>query len=348
MKSSVSLLILSLFFLLQSTFAQSDTAFVYESFDYPAFNPLECKEGGKGWTSPWTRVTGDDLITRAENLPVAGSPMRTGSHCAIEFVNAGLRYNRSIDLIRDDGQVLWAGVIMEFMPGNNANNVGNITLLRNGNQVFTFGQKYGSQQFGVIWPPNVTNYNTNVNTQGLHWVVLKIQFSGDNQEEQAWLWIDPDPLTEPQAATADLTVPKAGAPSLTLNFGFDAVQIKAEGVAPLRMAMDELMMGRSFEAIKPFSATTAIESPLISDFSVFPNPASDLLQLSFDLAQAMDLNLHIISMDGRVVYTEKLSRLGNGPHTHQVDLASAALAEGCYVLQVEGEGLMMNKLLIIR
>lgn len=320
---------------IQKGLSQSETT-VYEPFDYALLTPLNWAEGGEGWETEWNRAVGDDIIIREGNLPYQDWGSEPGNHLSIDFVRAGLRYDRKIELIPDDGGTLWASVIMNFLPGNNANNVGNITLTRNGNQVFTFGQKYGNQRFGLVWP-GATQYNTDIPTEGLHWVVVKIQFSGDNGPEQAWLWVDPPTEAEPLEAEADLAVPQAGFPNLTLNFGIDGVQVKAEGNAPLRMDMDELRLGRSFSAVNPFVVTSTANPELVSHIRLFPNPASGTVQLSGLQEQGQ---LFIYDLNGKVVHAQPVS-------AGTASIPVQRLPSGPYVVQIATRKGLQSQLLII-
>ncbi len=333
----MKLLLLSLFTALSLSLAAQQNAdlLVYEPFDYAVFNPIWCLEtGGSGWTGPWLRAIGDDAIIRAENLDYPGLTVDEGNYCAVEFVRAGIRYNRAIEPILDEGQTLWVSVLMDWRPGGNPNAVGNITLLKDGDQAFTFGRKFGNQLIGVVYAPNVTGYNTTVAAQGLHWVVLKIQFSGDSGDEQAWLWIDPDPTTEPQPATADLAIPQTGMPDLQINGGFDGVQLKNEGTPPLLMGYDEFRMGNTFQAINPL--ISALNNPAITglmDFRVFPNPTIGSVRVTFTQPAVGPVTLRLLDAVGRTVQTRRLPSLPAGRQELRLDLPSH-LAAGTYFLQV--------------
>lgn len=257
-----------------------------ETFDYPRYNSLNLSEGGLGsWEGHWYREKGLDVILKPGDLVHPAWPEEeNGTHLEAIFRGNPIRFNRSFPLIEDDGQALWVSVLMEFLPGAHPNNVGNITLLRNGSQVLTFGRKFGNQRFGLVWP-GATNYNSDIPTEGLHWVVMKLQFSGNSEPENAWLWIDPLPNEIPEEASAALAVPTSGGPQLRLNQGIDGVQVKVEGTPPLEMRFDRLLFGRSFAEVSPLTLSSFhATEPALTHLQVFPNPASDFCTLEFEPA----------------------------------------------------------------
>lgn len=341
--------ILILFMIINSAILQSQhhpDLLVYEPFDYAVFNPIWCADvSGIGWTGAWERVIGDDAIIRAENLEYEGLSPDPGNHCAVEFVRAGIRYNRPINAVADDGQVIWVSVIMDFKPGAHPNNVGNITLLKNGNQVFTFGKKFGNEKFGTVWP-GVTQYNTNIEAAGLHWMVLKIQFSGDGGEEQAWLWIDPPADTEPDVSTANLTMPQNGLPALRINGGFDAVQLKAEGTAPLLLGYDEFRIGRNFGAISSMVTNISSTPELAERMVVYPNPVSGELSVKWSLAAAKDLKIEMRDLTGRVVYISPLKRYSAGTQQEVLVLETFRISPNIYFLNLVGNNFSITRKVI--
>ena len=263
---------------------------VHEPFDYADLNPLDWADGGTGWSSDWTRGTGDDIIVRPGNLPYLNLAETDGNYLAAHYEVVGLRYNRELVSIPDQGQTVWIAFLMRTQDGNNPNGVANITLTKDGNQVLSIGQKFGNERFGLVWP-GAPLYNSTVSVAGLHWVVTKLQYSGSNQSEQAHLWIDPDPQAGPPAeAAADLAVPQPGQPNLNLNFGFDGVQVKVEGGAPLRVDFDELRIGNTFADVNPFQ-TTATSNPGEVAATIFPNPARRSFSIGLETPQTVAVQL---------------------------------------------------------
>lgn len=288
-------------FLLVNTWGYSQLL-VHEPFDYADLNPLDWAAGGTGWTNEWTRGTGDDIIVRPDNLPYLNLTDEDGNYLAAHYEVVGLRYNRAIESIPDQGQTVWIAFVMRTDAENNPNGVANITLTKGGNQVLSIGQKFGNERFGLVWP-NAPNYNSNVPVEGAHWVVTKLQYSGSNQSEEAFLWIDPNPQNGmPDEATADLAVPQSGQPGLNINFGFDGVQVKVEGGAPLRVDFDELRIGNTFADVNPFLASSVEVAAADRTIELYPNPTRRSFSIRGMDGQAVDLQL--LNGAGMVVFSQ--------------------------------------------
>ncbi|MEM9258263.1 MAG: T9SS type A sorting domain-containing protein [Bacteroidota bacterium] len=329
--------------------AQSDVL-VYESFDYADYNPMFCLgDTTNGWLGSWSREIGDDGIIQkgdlfnAETLPVSG-------RASLEFVRAGIRYNRAIEPIEDNGQALWIAFEVDFLPGSAANNVGNVTFTKGGNQVFTVGRKFGNRKIGLVWP-GVGNYNTNVDAEGLHRLVVKIQFSGNVGEEQAWLWVDPETFGsdgEPTVATADLRVPSGGLPGLRLNQGFDGVQLKVEGNPPLKVDFDNLILGKTYAAVDPaFIVSTS--GPQIQTFplQVVPNPGIGLLTLQWDMPRTAPLEISVMDLRGRGLLRLPARNYSAGLRTMDLDLRQYGLPTGSYLLRLSSPGYQTSAKIIL-
>jgi hypothetical protein len=94
-------------------------------------------------------------------------------------------------------------------------------------------------------------------------------------------------------------------------------------------------------AMRPMSSTgvgadNAEESNL---FSVYPNPASNLMNVSFNKETTEVLKLKMINSLGNVVYNETLNTTGKVNHTINVGI----LAEGMYFLNIQGKNLNYSK-----
>ena len=313
---------------------------IHEPFDYADLNPLDWAAGGTGWTNDWTRGTGDDIIVRGGNLPYLNLNETDGNFLAAHYEVVGLRYNRAITPIADNGQTVWISFVMRVDPGSNPNSVANITLTKGSNQVLSIGQKFGNQKFGLVWP-NAPNYNSNVIVEGLHWVVVKLQFSGTNQTEQAWQWIDPDPDAGiPQEDNADLAVPQAGMTDLKINFGFDGIQVKVEGNGPVYADFDELRLGATFADVNPFSMVDTEEPTNVEPLLIFPNPGSRQFQLQ--LPDAAPARVQVINQSGQLVWE------GQVDHSTSTIQLPRELPQGIYMVTVRGKGFQRSAKLVVQ
>lgn len=81
------------------------------------------------------------------------------------------------------------------------------------------------------------------------------------------------------------------------------------------------------------------------DVALFPNPASDLVTISLNLAEATTMNMKLITMSGRVMKNESLGFLSIGEHAVPVSLEG--LSSGIYLIRLQGEtGIVTKKLFV--
>ena len=334
MKAFVQILLL----LLPALVSAQAEVIARETFDYAPLNPLFCiGDTTGGFLGAWTREIGDDAIVRRGNLREAAEGSPVSHRGSLEFVRAGIRYNRPITRIQDDGDELWLAVDMDFRPGSVANNVANVTLTRAGNQAIAIGRKFGNRKIGLVFP-GAGGYNTEIDAEGLHHLVLRIRFSGDTGNDEAWLWVDPTEFNdagEPTDDSADLFVGTDANPALRLNIGIDGVQLKNEGTPPLFVDYDNLILARSFAATDPdFMVSTAAPARLNLPLTVFPNPATGPVTVSWDMPVADALGMKVYDANGRLV-------IGRGAWYYPAGRQSVVLADdlndlpaGTYVLQL--------------
>lgn len=79
-------------------------------------------------------------------------------------------------------------------------------------------------------------------------------------------------------------------------------------------------------------------------FSVYPNPASDALNISFSTGTPEVVKLKMINSLGNVVYTETLSTTGKVNHT----INTGILAEGMYLLYIQGKNLNFSQKVVVK
>ncbi|MBK9460931.1 MAG: T9SS type A sorting domain-containing protein [Sphingobacteriales bacterium] len=95
--------------------------------------------------------------------------------------------------------------------------------------------------------------------------------------------------------------------------------------------------------------STAVNAPKTpeSNFAVYPNPANDLINLSFDLKTAGNVAINIIDVTGKKVATIMNEEVSSGKHTKL--FSTASLQNGIYYVQItEGTAISAHKLTIIR
>jgi hypothetical protein len=84
----------------------------------------------------------------------------------------------------------------------------------------------------------------------------------------------------------------------------------------------------------------------ISDFTVFPNPATDQINIKFSLLENAQLNVYLFNAQGQIVKTQYLGRLDSGNHNFQ--LSTYNLPVGIYtVTMVNSKGEINSTRLVI-
>ena len=86
---------------------------------------------------------------------------------------------------------------------------------------------------------------------------------------------------------------------------------------------------------------SGVEDPdqLIEDYSLFPNPASDLLNISLDIEVSMDIQTRLYDAQGRLLKTQT-GKLKPGNNNIQWDVNQ--FPEGLYFISIVGEGIRLT------
>ena len=93
--------------------------------------------------------------------------------------------------------------------------------------------------------------------------------------------------------------------------------------------------------------TASIEEEAANTFAItaYPNPASDLMNVSVELQEAASVTVEIVNMLGAVVSTVETQNLAAGTHYNELDLSD--LTEGVYFVKTTvGEEVEMTKIVV--
>jgi hypothetical protein len=90
--------------------------------------------------------------------------------------------------------------------------------------------------------------------------------------------------------------------------------------------------------------SASVEKLSQSRFNVYPNPATDLVNVSFE-GNNSDYIVSLLDLQGRVIYTQHFSNL-NG--SQMVSIPTANIAKGSYVLSLSENGLTATKNVVIK
>lgn len=96
---------------------------------------------------------------------------------------------------------------------------------------------------------------------------------------------------------------------------------------------------------KPFKTGVAgIKEEFISAMNVYPNPANEAINVSFE-AENADYSIDVLDIQGRVVATQNMS---NANGTQVISFATENMAKGSYIVRISSEGLSTTKNVVVR
>jgi hypothetical protein len=96
----------------------------------------------------------------------------------------------------------------------------------------------------------------------------------------------------------------------------------------------------------PFKLTTPGEPSLINEFTVFPNPVSDLATLQFSLGEKSPVEIGLFDVQGKKIKTIAAGNFEGG--NHQLKISAKGLPAGVYLLQLKTSSGMVTQKLIVR
>ena len=95
------------------------------------------------------------------------------------------------------------------------------------------------------------------------------------------------------------------------------------------------------------STTSVAENNIINNWSVYPNPASELTAISYTLTRASDVQISVFDLMGNKVAEVDNSHQAAGTHTANADISS--ISAGMYLLQIKtNDSALTKKLSIVK
>ncbi|TXH59125.1 MAG: T9SS type A sorting domain-containing protein [Bacteroidia bacterium] len=85
---------------------------------------------------------------------------------------------------------------------------------------------------------------------------------------------------------------------------------------------------------------------LVSGVSVYPNPAADNAEVSFNLNAASDVTINVVDVNGKVVNSNVLKNLAVGANSTSLNVAN--LANGVYSVVIKSNDSTVTKKLVVR
>ena len=138
---------------------------------------------------------------------------------------------------------------------------------------------------GKNWGYGVLGMNGSNATQGLStvsafnlpqtWVVVKIETSGNSSNENAYLWLNPDPKTEPLVSTAKVKS------TVQINAGFDRIVCHMGNTSGVSANFDEIRLGKDFSQVtNPITGLTHLKANP-SNLIVVTDPINNVSRISY-------------------------------------------------------------------
>ena len=212
-------------------------------------------------------------------------------------------------------------------------------LLEDEGLIFTHGDLDGDGDEDIMAG---SEYARNVTTECVTLPPPEASFTGN-----------PDKLSVAFANTSEVFDPECNPALYYWDFG-DGTTSAEENPTHIFPDYGEYMVCLTVEDVGGIKDDTCKMVLLINDvrerasqdaISLYPNPATDYLELALDTGQALsDLSLSIYDAHGRLVWQAQVDILGNET-TEQIDVRN--LPDGLYALRLMQEGMVVGKMFVV-
>lgn len=282
----------------------------YEPFDYTQGSSMvSMGEAGDGWGGPWTVYDGlytDMTITAPTaytGLSTTGNKL-TGSLSTASAVRA---YRELSPRWSDDGKNIWISFLMEINnPDKIAGSWQGLSLFNGDAERVLIGKNWGRTVLGINGADASEGLST-VSALNLNpsWIVVKIETSGNSSNENAYLWINPDPKSEPQTTKANVKT------AVQINNGFDRIVCHLGNTAGISTSYDEIRIGKSFNAVTSPVATGMNSAKADDAFTVTVNNASKTAKVNFTSTESGNGVISLYDISGRALYQKAVDVLAD-------------------------------------
>lgn len=122
----------------------------------------------------------------------------------------------------------------------------------------------------------------------------------------------------------------------------DQTWINIAGAQPWGTFTDIPVVRMNFDA----SLSVKNNNELVTGVSVYPNPAADKAEVSFNLNAASDVTINVVDLNGKVVNSNVLKNLAVGANSTSLNVAN--LANGVYSVVIKSNDSTVTKKLVVR
>lgn len=313
--------------------AQSALPF-HDAFNYAVGASLQTQTGYAPLNG------GDDILVVEGNLSYPNFVTPTGNK--INFAGAGIDTKHAIQTV-NSGTVYYSflvkvnnvaaatdanGGYLAGFAANDTNFGGTFWLKKVDDTNFKFGTEVRTATTdGTTW----TTDNYTVGTT--YFVIASYTFVDGTNNDVAKMWINPvlGETTEPTATITDQYT-ASGDLSSIVNFFFrqDSVTETPD------VDIDELRIGTTWASVSPISPTASIVENNIEGLKVYPNPASDLVNIVSN--EIGTKTVAIYDMLGKKVLETSTEETVN----------VSTLTSGVYIMNITQDGKKASRKLVIK
>ena len=192
--------------------------------------------------------------------------------------------------------------------------------------------KLVGQTWTAVGTPSFTSTNANytslaIDPSGVPYVAYQAGTGGkagvDKFDGTSWVSVGTGYIT---AAEADYT----------------SLAIDAQGTPYI--AFEDYFNGQKVTVMRYSTSTTGIAAPAITQLSVYPNPAKEAVQITYELQQHSETQLSIVDVIGNVVYQNATTE-ESGIITKSVNTSN--LSAGIYLLQLKVNGEVSSRRVVV-
>lgn len=302
---------------------------VTESFNYPVGSSLHNRgEAGEGWKAAWMVYEGkqsDALVTDNEEMPIGDNKLTLHLSSSDD-----LRVARELEpgWTVEDGDI-WLSFKMEINnPTSKANTWQGLSLFNGLNEKLLIGKNWERTVLGLNgWDATEGLSTVKAFNLPMTRIVVKIQSQNSSSSLPVYMWVNPDPLIEP-----DITLAQASATAL-LNDGFNRIVCHSGNTAGVSVSFDELLIGRSFDMVsKPSTGISTLKSE--QNVQMAFDRVHQVLKIQCDALMADDRVFSIHDIHGRELY--RLNKVMKaGEKQMNINLSAFNLSSGVYIASLQ-------------
>jgi alpha-D-xyloside xylohydrolase len=316
---------------------------VYEPFDYLLGNNLNgLGISGEGWGSAWTVYEGNTSdITIQTSTDYPGLIIKGNKLTGNLSTASGLRAYRNLSSVwNDDGNNIWISFLMEINnPSSIADSWQGLSLFNGSTERVLIGKNWGKSQLGLVGydasegVSSISAYNLQQS-----WVVVLIKTSGNTNNESAYMWVNPDPKTEPLIANANLGT------SVQINNGFDRIACHLGNTAGISASYDEIRIGKSFSKVS-YPATGLPNIDKKNSFRVLVNNTEKVLRIVYaSSVKNSKGEISLFDLNGRCLVKEKV-QIEEGNNEYKLNLNKCIKTLGLYIISFKTDnGIFTTKI----